>query len=324
MKNMESLMAVHQNSEGIIGKFFYYSTSSILIPKTKFIEIGQAYGLPKFKPAKESRASAYRCATTALKDRVTVKGSDGTSHIYRIYCRDNKKEDAKYITRELVKETLNSRTNEYKKLANICFDKDNEIVIVENEVYDSDVDVRNYCLKAEELYERYCNCYTSDQVDSVIDDMLCRMQANSISIKGNLFFIPKQYLSLLNLLEDYIESLSKENLNTNLVHSNSMFVVDDERQRQKMTDEFYANYKRDIEFYQGRIQHFIDNGCDSQAVIQRWMQKINALQMKKQTYEEILQRQLDDLNSDYAMLQMQGLELAVRNVKGQTQLNIAA
>ena len=324
MKNMESLMAVHQNSEGIIGKFFYYSTSSILIPKTKFIEIGQAYGLPKFKPAKESRASAYRCATTALKDRVTVKGSDGTSHIYRIYCRDNKKEDAKYITRELVKETLNSRTNEYKKLANICFDKDNEIVIVENEVYDSDVDVRNYCLKAEELYERYCNCYTSDQVDSVIDDMLCRMQANSISIKGNLFFIPKQYLSLLNLLEDYIESLSKENLNTNLVHSNSMFVVDDERQRQKMTDEFYANYKRDIEFYQERIQHFIDNGCDSQAVIQRWMQKINALQMKKQTYEKILQRQLDDLNSDYAMLQMQGQELAVRNVKGQTQLNIAA
>ena len=324
MKNMESLMAVHQNSEGIIGKFFYYSTSSILISKTKFIEIGQAYGLPKFKPAKESRASAYRCATTALKDRVTVKGSDGTSHIYRIYCRDNKKEDAKYITRELVKETLNSRTNEYKKLANICFDKENEIVIVENEVYDSDVDVRDYCLKAEELYERYCNCYTSDQVDSVIDDMLCRMQANSISIKGNLFFIPKQYLSLLNLLEDYIESLSKENLNTNLVHSNSMFVVDDERQRQKMTDEFYANYKRDIEFYQERIQHFIDNGCDSQAVIQRWMQKINALQMKKQTYEEILQRQLDDLNSDYAMLQMQGQELAVRNVKEQTQLNIAA
>ena len=113
-------------------------------------------------------------------------------------------------------------------------------------------------------------------------------------------------------------------LNTNLVHSNSMFVVDDERQRQKMTDEFYANYKRDIEFYQERIQHFIDNGCDSQAVIQRWMQKINSLQMKKQTYEEILQRQLDDLNSDYAMLQMQGQELAVRNVKGQTQLNIAA
>lgn len=56
MKNMESLMAVNQETEGIIGKFFYYSTSSILIPKLKFIEIGRAYGLPKFKPAKESKA----------------------------------------------------------------------------------------------------------------------------------------------------------------------------------------------------------------------------------------------------------------------------
>lgn len=195
---------------------------------------------------------------------------------------------------------------------------------MENEIVDADVDVRKYCSLAQELYDRYCYCYTADQVDSVIYDMLQRMQANDISIKGNLFFVPKQYLSLLNLLEDYIEAISKENLNNSMVHSNNMFVVDDERQRQKMTDEFYANYKKDIEFYQDRIQHFIDSGCHSQAVIQRWLQKINALQMKKRTYEEILQRQLDDLNSDYAMLQMQGQELAVRNVKGQTQLDLAA
>lgn len=324
MKSMDSLMAVHQDSEGIIGKFFYYSTSSILIPKVKFIEIGQAFGLPKFKPAKESKAGAYRNATTALRERVIVKDADGRAHVYRIYCRDNKKDDARLIVRELVKETPNAKTNEYKKLANICFDRENEVLFVENEIVDADVDVRKYCLLAQELYDRYCYCYTADQVDSVIDDMLQRMQANDISIKGNLFFIPKQYLSLLNLLEDYIEAISKENLNNSMVHSNSMFVVDDERQRQKMTNEFYANYKKDIEFYQDRIQHFIDSGCDSQAVIQRWLQKINALQMKKRTYEEILQRQLDDLNSDYAMLQMQGQELAVRNVKGQTKLDLAA
>lgn len=159
-------------------------------------------------------------------------------------------------------------------------------------------------------------------MDSLIDDILRRMQANDTSIKGNLFFIPKQYLSLLNLLEDYIEAISKENLSNSMVHSNSMFVVDDERQRQKMTAEFYANYKRDIEFYQDRIQHFIDSGCESQAVIQRWMDKIGALQKKKKTYEEVLKQQLDDLNSDYAMLQMQARELLVR--KNKDQLQIAA
>ena len=41
---------------------------------------------------------------------------------------------------------------------------------------------------------------------------------------------------------------------------------------------------------------------------------------KKKMYEEVLKRQLDALNSDYAMLQMQSEELRVRNLKGQTKL----
>ena len=93
----------------IIGKFLYYSTSNILIKRDKFIEIGQSFGLPKFKPAKESKSGAYRNATTAIKDRIQVKDGGGTQ-VYRVYCRDNKKEDAVHIYRELVKETMNSRT----------------------------------------------------------------------------------------------------------------------------------------------------------------------------------------------------------------------
>ena len=322
MNSMESFIAVQGNTNGIIGKFLYYSTSNILIDRVKFIEIGQSFGLPKFKPAKESKTGAYRNATTAIKERIQVKDGCGTQ-VYRIYCRDNKKEDATHIYRELVKETLNSRTNDYKKLANIIFDKESEMVYCDNEVYDADVDATEYCRRAMELYERFCTCYTTDHVESVIQDQLDRMQANKISIHGNLYFIPNPYLPLLNILEDYIDAISKHNLNDGLVMSNSMFVVDDERQRQKMTEEFYANYKRDIEFYQQRIQHFIDSGCASQTIIDRWLLKIEALRQKKKTYEEVLQRQLDDLNTDYAMLQMQSEELRVRNMQGQMQLNAA-
>ena len=311
MSKMDNFIAVQEKTDGIIGKFLYYSTSNILVKRDKFIEIGLSFGLPKYKPVKESKSSAYRNATTAIKDRIQVKDGGGTQ-VYRIYCRDNKKEDATHIYRELVKETLESRTNSYKKLANIIFDKETETMYCENEIYDSDVDVTEYCRRAMELYERLCTCYTTDHVESVIQDQLDRMQANKISIHGNLYFIPNPYLPLLNILEDYIDAISKHNLNDGLVMSNSMFVVDDERQRQKMTDEFYINYKKDIEFYQQRIQHFIDSGCDSKAVINRWMQKIQGLQQKKKIYEEVLKRQLDALNNDYAMLQMQSEELRVR------------
>lgn len=103
-----------------------------------------------------------------------------------------------------------------------------------------------------------------------------------------------------------------------------MFVVDNERQRQKMADEFYANYKKDIAIYQERVQRFINSGCESKDVIQRWLKKINALQQKKETYEEIMPRRLDDLEQDFRMLQIQGQELAIRNCKGQTTMPTAA
>ena len=90
MSKMENFIAVQDKTEGIIGKFLYYSTSNILIKRDKFIEIGQSFGLPKFKPAKESKSGAYRNATTAIKDRIQVKDGGGTQ-VYRVYCRDNKK-----------------------------------------------------------------------------------------------------------------------------------------------------------------------------------------------------------------------------------------
>lgn len=44
-----------------------------------------------------------------------------------------------------------------------------------------------------------------------------------------------------------------------------------------MTEELYANYRRDAEIYQEAIQNFIENGWDSPKVIERWIQKIAAL-----------------------------------------------
>lgn len=320
--SMDQYIAVNENNEKIIGKMFYFSTARILIPKAKFIEVGNAFGLPKFKPAKESKAGAYRNATTAIKDRVTVRGTNGTQ-TYCIYCRNNTYENGDIISRELVKETQGSRTNEYQKIANIVFDKQTETIRVENRVYDVDIDVDKYCRQAEELFLQFCDCYTTKQVETVILDQLERMQANKISIHGNFYFVPNQYLPLLNILQDYLATIAKYNLNDGRIVKNSLFVVDSEDQRQEMTEEFYANYKRDIETYQQAIQRFIDNGCDSPKVIERWMQKIAALQQKKKTYEEVLQRRLDDLNSDYRMLQMQSQELYVRNVQGQMRLQVA-
>ena len=323
MPEMQSFMGVNEGNGGIIGKLLYYSTSNILIPKNTFVQLGKAFNLPKVKPARESKSSAYRYATTALKERVVTKDLSGT-HIYRIYCRDNKQDTSAVICRELVKETMNATTNSYKKLANIAFKRETEEMYYDNLADDADVNAEDYCQQALTLFEKFRNCYNSNHVDSVVQYLLDKMQAVKINIHGNLYFIPSTHLPLLNVLEDYIEALSKNNINDGNISSNSMFVADDEKQREKMAAEFYMNYRRDIEAYEERIQHFIDSGCDSAAVIERWLKKIEALKLKKATYEQVLKRQLDDLDRDFALLQMQSQELSVRAGKNQIKMPLAA
>ena len=76
--------------------------------------------------------------------------------------------------------------------------------------------------------------------------------------------------------------------------------------------------------YQKSIQKFIDSGGNSPAVIERWMKKINALNQKKSTYEDILRQRLYNLDKDYALLKMPAQELVVRNNYSQIKMSLAA
>ena len=99
--NMNNFIAVNENTEGILGKLIYYSVSNVLIDKAKFCEIGTQLGLTKVKPARESLTDAFRNATSAIYDRITAK-SNGSTRIYRVYCRDNKRDNTDRIYRELL------------------------------------------------------------------------------------------------------------------------------------------------------------------------------------------------------------------------------
>ena len=63
-----------------------------------------------------SVGDAFRSATGDIRERIPVTAM-GETNIYLAYCRDNKRTSADILSRELVKETLNQRTNNYEKLA---------------------------------------------------------------------------------------------------------------------------------------------------------------------------------------------------------------
>ena len=207
---------------------------------------------------------------------------------------------------------LGETTNQYVKLANLWMDRQTNQMGYDNLAVDSLVDPWDYCQKAEELFGLYKRCATRKQLAGLTDLFLARMEALPISIHGKLFFVPRTHMQEVALFEDFIEALNANNQNSGQLIVNSMYVLDDQKQRDKMAQEFYIAMRREVELYQERVKHFIDTNITSPAVMNRWIAKIEALEEKRRHYEGILHRQLDDLNDEFSTLQMFSQDLQVR------------
>ena len=146
------------------------------------------------------------------------------------------------ISRELVKETVREDTNEYKKMANISFSKDGGIFSYDNLVSDPHVDPLSYCLEAQRLFELYQTCVGRRQIETVLQNYVESMQAVKAA-RGHLYFVPRDYMAKLNLFEDFVKLLEDNNQFQRSgrvpLDANSMFVVDDAKQREKMASAFY-------------------------------------------------------------------------------------
>ena len=298
------------DKEHMLGKFLYFSLSNLLVEKEALSKLCEEMDIPYTGGKRLSVADAFRSATGDIRERYPVTTGSET-HIYLAYCRDNK-HTADILSRELVKETLNQRTNQYEKLANISFDKRDHIFRCDNLMMDDVVDVRECCRRAEELFELYQRCANRKQIETICTNFLRSLDATKLSIAGHMYFVPKTYMEKVDIFEDFINLLGNLNRNNTPLMVNSFYIIDDEKQRGKMTEEFYTAVKKEIAAYQERCDYLIQSGSQSPAVMDRWVLKVRGLEEKKKHYEQVLQRELDGLDDEFNTLKFLAQELQVR------------
>ena len=117
----------------------------------------------------------------------------------------------------------------------------------------------------------------------------------------------ESYLRIKGLAKEYAEKSEYYSLSVN-----SFYIIDDAKQRDKMTEEFYSAVKKEIALYQEKADYLIQSGSRSPSVMERWVNKIATLEQKKQHYEEILRRELDGLDDEFETLRLLSQELSVR------------
>lgn len=312
MLNQKTLIAAVQGDQSnLLGKLLYFSLSNILVDKTELSELCDSMGIYYGSGKRLSVTDAFRSATGDVKDRIVVKQA-GEQQIYQIYCRDNRRARASIISRELVKETMNRQTNQYEKLANISFDKDTKLFRYDNLVFDPEVDAAKYCRQAEELFELYQTCANRRQIETICVRFLRSLDATKLSINGHLYFVPHHTMEQVDLFEDFIAEVSKRNRTNNSIMANSIYVIDDAKQRDKMTEEFYSAVKKEIAEYQERCSRLLQSGCQSPSIMERWVLKIQGLEEKKHRYEQVLHRELDQLDDEFSALKLLSQEFHIR------------
>ena len=294
----------------VLGKFLYFSLSNILVDKQKLGELCDGLGMPYSGGKRLSVSDAFRSATGDIRERITVQ-RDGEQKIYEIYCRDNERAADK-LSRELVKETINQHTNQYQKLANIHYDKVDLSFGYGDISFDEDVDALDFCQKAENLFELYQQCANRKQIETICLSYLRMLEATKVSINGHIYFVPRHTMDRVDAFESFIEELGELNRNDTPLTANSFYIIDDAKQRDKMTEEFYIAVKKEIAEYQERADYLIKSGSKSPALLERWVNRIANLEEKKRHYETILHRELDALDDEFGTLAFLSQELAIR------------
>ena len=307
----EFLAASSGEKEHMLGKFLYFTLANLLVEKEALSDLCESMGIPYAGGNRLSVSDAFRSATGDIRERIPVT-SLGESHIYLAYCRDNKRTSG-VLSRELVKETLNQQTNRYEKLANISYDKEDGNFRCDNLVMDDAVDVPGCCRRAEELFELYQRCANRKQIETICTNYLRSIEATKLSITGHMYFVPRTYMDKVDIFEDFINLLGGLNRNDTPLMVNSFYIIDDEKQRAKMMEEFYAAVKKEIATYQERADYLIKSGSQSPAVMERWVLKIQGLEEKKRHYEQVLRRELDGLDDEFSTLKFLSQELQMRS-----------
>lgn len=302
--------AAKGDEQQMLGKFLYFSLANLLVDREELSNLCESVGIPYAGCNRISVGDAFRSATGDIRERVPVM-ENGETNIYLAYCRDNK-HTADIFSRELVKETLNRHTNQYEKLANISYNKADGVFRCDNMVCDDAVDVPGCCRRAEELFELYQCCANRRQIETICGNFLRSLEATKLSVTGHMYFVPRTYMEQVDIFEDFITLLSGLNKKATPLVVNSFYIIDDAKQREKMTEEFYLAVKKEIAAYQEKCDYLIKSGSQSAAVMDRWVLKVRALEEKKRHYEGVLQRELDGLDDEFSVLKFLSQELQIR------------
>jgi hypothetical protein len=327
-KNMNRVVAVNEAVAGtnIIGKIVYFTIGKAMIAEDRVLEVLKECGINEnIINKKHTSTQAFKTATSKLQTGaiITKDENHNVEDVFKIRIFDNKKEDnGTKIVREIKKENIHEKTNKFLYLGNFIYDKETDTMsysLVEPNIKDLKYDIKAECDKAIAEFDIERHGFNEDRLATLLDNYMAeQLEGTRIQIHGKLWFIPMFKNEDLVKIENFMDIISQENIRfdedkkVGRIEITSIPIMDEEKYVEKYSREFHAMAQAELEIYQKKIMELMKNESARSLTMDTWIKKAQQFIDKKQRYEELFKKDIEDMNDDLTVMNRQLRELEIR------------
>lgn len=306
IKDLDKVMATNSKDKNIIGNLVYFTIGSANISSSMIIKMAKDSGLPEEYFTKEYKVrNAFERATRKF---LHLRFPGYNINLYR-----NQKEGQIY-RREIKQEIIGALENEMISLGNIWIDENTKLVNYSiNEVNANNltnVDLREQIRLAIQYFNDIIDTKSNEILTHIIKTRILKehLNATDIAIHGNLYFIPSISQNDLTSLEIFFDMLEEEHAKVRTdanggVNFVSIPIVNSEKLIKEYSGEFVRESEKKIEFFKQKLKSLNENGVSRVTSINSIKSSLEALQKRKELYEESLNTKIEDLNLDLKIIQ---------------------
>ncbi|KXG75515.1 hypothetical protein AN618_18880 [Fervidicola ferrireducens] len=276
-----------------LGHLCWYTIYDVKVTRDEMIKKFAEAGMPaKYLPNPISAVDAFRRATAELEENRLPSHDKFVNYLVReVVC------DKNVVIRHLIKEVVDAKNVrlEYSKVAEIIFRREDESIKIID--YGANGKVANL----ESLYKEYRNSYNGQHIRRIVRTVLADMNPAAARPSGGVYFIPLQYEEGLFALEKLVKLLQGEFF--------TMPVIDQEKSR----DMLYQKFKEQIRENIKQMADILKAGASKNETVKIINESKKMFEQIRE-YEELLNRDLNDLKTEVEILKDQIVSLRSINM----------
>jgi len=293
----------------VLGNLAWYSLTDVKIKRGDLMEMLAKHNIPVDNmPPEISPANAFRRATTKVnkeRSRHDKLNADGTTNVVLIRnVANNEREIVKHIIAEKRDET--NKMLSYEQVGTLIFDRDlGEMRGTAHANYNSVVNA------ALEYYEAMCEFYNGKAMRALIRGLVHGTNPVNVRPAGGVYFISKEHEAIVNSLEGFVKDTNAFAVSES---GEAVFefipLLDMEKQRKMIFDKYESQCESSVEATLTELADVLkSDAAPSKRTIAAYVTEVKTLKAGIETYEALLERDMDTGRAKLAALQMQVAQL---------------